>query len=96
MRNENKLGNRLKRIESQVFQIKVLLIVMIAMYILTFYGEFDFVVKVIFWAAVIVGLIYIIMVLIDKIMAKKAANKMNKKFQEMIDKTKTEQQKQDS
>ncbi len=96
MRNENRLGKRLDRIEYQLFQINILLLVLIALCLLGFTGSLYFVLQVLFWIGLIIGSIYLVMAIIRKKMAKKAQERMDKQFQEMIEKAKIEQAKQRS
>lgn len=92
MRNENRLRNRLDKIEYQLFQVNILLLVLIALCLLGFTGLLGFVLVVLFWVGLIIGFIYLVMAIINKRMAKKAQQRMDLKFQEVIDKAKEEQQ----
>ncbi|MBN1975624.1 MAG: hypothetical protein JW787_18465 [Sedimentisphaerales bacterium] len=86
MLRENRLRNRLDRIEHQLFQANISLLVLIAICLLGFTGILGPALVVLFWVGLVIGFIYLVIAIIGKIMAKKAKERMDKKFQEMIDK----------
>jgi len=91
MRNSNRLRDRLNRIERQLFQANMLLLFLIALCLLGFTGLLRSSLVVLFWAGLIIGFIYLVMTIIDNIMTDKAQQRMDEKFQEIIDKAKAEQ-----
>ncbi|MBN1970361.1 MAG: hypothetical protein JW870_13415 [Candidatus Delongbacteria bacterium] len=92
MRNGNRLMDRLDRIEKQLFQANILLLVLIAICLLGFTGLLGFALVVLFWVGLIIGSIYLVMAIIDKIMTNKAQKRMEQKFHEIIEKAKAEKQ----
>ncbi len=91
MQNGNRLRKRLDRIEYQLFQINILLLFLIALCLLGFTGLLGFALAVVFWVGLIIGCIYLLMSIIGNITAKKSQQRMDKKFQEILDKAKAEQ-----
>ncbi len=61
MQNENRLSKRLDRIERQLFQVNILLLVLIAICLLGFTGNLFFVLVVLFWVGLVIGFIYLVM-----------------------------------
>lgn len=77
MRKENRIENRIEKIESQLFQIKILLLILIALCLLGFYGlstvmdAVGDIVKVFFWLLIFVGAVYLVAKLIEKRIMRK-------------------------
>ena len=92
MHSEDRLRNRLERIERQLFQTNILLLILIAICLLGFTGKLGFVLIVIFWIGLIVGFIYLIMAIIDNIASEKAQQRMEQEFRDVIEKAKAEKQ----
>lgn len=102
MREENRIENRNEKIESQLFQIKILLLILIALCLLGFYGlstvmdAVGDIVKVFFWLLILVGVVYLVAKLIEKIVMRKQNEIINEELQKIIDQVESDKEKPES
>ena len=99
MRKENRIENRLEKIESQLFQIKILLLILIALCLLGFYGlstvmdAVGDIVKVFFWLLIFIAAVYLVAMLIEKMTMRKQNKRINEELQKIIDKAESDKEK---
>jgi surface polysaccharide O-acyltransferase-like enzyme len=102
MRKENRIENKNEKIESQLFQIKILLIVLIALCLLGFYGLSTImdvagdIFKVFFWLFIFIVVAYLVALFIEKITMRKHNKKINEELQKVIDKAESDKEKPES
>jgi len=102
MRKENLTENRYKKIESQLSQIKILLIILIALCLLGFYGLSTImdvagsIFRVVFWLLVFVAVVYPVCWLIEKIIMREQNKNINEELQKIIDKAESDKEKPES
>jgi len=99
MRKENRIQNRNEKIESQLFQIKILLLILTALCLLGFFGlstimnEIGDLFKVFFWLFIFMVLVYLLAMFIEKMTMR---NKINKELQKILDKAEPDKEKPES
>jgi len=91
MENDYWFKQRFERIESQLFHLKVMLAILIAMYLLDFYGLLGISITVVFWITVFVIVAYLIIKLVEFVFIAPKKRKADKKLQEIIDKNRVKQ-----
>ena len=104
MKNENWIRNRLEAIESQVYLIKILLLILILICLSAFFGfssimgELGAMFRLPLSIGIIIASIYLLLHLIVYLLSKIPMRKMDpiieKKLQEIVDKAKSEQEQQ--
>jgi len=99
MRKEKQIQNRNEKIESQLLQIKILLLILIALCLLGFFGlsttmnEIGDIFKVLFWLFIFMVLVYLLAMFIEKMTMRKI---INKKLQQVVDKAEPNKEKTES
>ena len=93
MQDDYWFKKRFESLESQVFQVKIMLIVLIAMYLLDYYSLLGFSIKVVFWLAVFLFVVYMIIKFIEFVFIAPKKRKADKKLQEIIDTNRIKQEK---
>ena len=102
MREKNRIENRNEKIESQLFQIKILLLILIALCSLGFYGLSKImdvvgnIVKVFFWLFIFIAAVYLLAMLIEKITVRKQNKIINEELQKIIYKVESDKEKPES
>ena len=98
MRKENQIENRIGKIESQLFQIKILLLILIALCLLGFSGlstvmdVVGSIFKVFFWLFIFIVAVYLLAMFIEKMTMRKHKI-INEELQKIIDKAESDKQK---
>ena len=98
MRKENRIENRNEKIESQLFQIKILLLILIALCLLGFYGLSTImdvagnIFKVFFWLFIFIAVVYPLAMFIEKMTMRKHKI-INEELQKVIDKAESDKEK---
>lgn len=101
MREEKRIENRNEKIESQLFQIKILLLILIALCLLGFYGLSTImdvagnIFKVFFWLFIFIAAVYLLAMFIEKMTMHKKI-KINEELQKIIDKDESDKEKPES
>ena len=95
MRKENQIENRIGKIESQLFQIKILLLILIALCLLGFSGlstvmdVVGSIFKVFFWLFIFIVAVYLLAMFIEKMTMRKHKI-INEELQKIIDKAESD------
>ena len=102
MRKEDRIENRNIKIESQLFQIKILLIILIALCLLGFYGLSTImdvagdIFRIFFWLLIFIAAVYLLAMFIEKITMRKQNKKINEELQKVIDQAESDKEKPES
>jgi hypothetical protein len=91
MEKEDQIENRLEKIESQLFQIKIMLVILIALCLLGFSGVLGDAFTMLLWIGVFIGFVYIIVEVINVVVPPKTKQRIDKKLQKIIDKAESQQ-----
>jgi len=101
MRKENLTENRYRKIESQLSQIRILLISLIVLCLLGFYGPPPIVhvaggiFRVVFWLLVFVAVVYPVCWFIEK-RTMREQNRINEELKKIIDNAESDKEKPES
>lgn len=99
MRKENLTENRYKKIESQLFQIKILLIILITLCLLGFYGLSTIldvaggIFRIVFWLLIFIAVVYLVCWFIEKITMRDQNKNIKEELQKIIDKAESDKEK---
>jgi cell shape-determining protein MreC len=102
MRKENRIENRNEKIESQLFQIKILLLILIALCLSGFYGLSKImdaagnIFIVFICLSVFIAVVYLIAMFIEGITMRENSNKINEELQKILDKAESDKDKPES
>ena len=102
MQKEDQINNKIEKIESQLFQIKILLLILIALCLLGFYGLSTImdvmgkIFNVLFWLFIFIAVVYLIAWFIEKIIMRKENKKINEELQKILDKAESDKEKLES
>ena len=84
MQKENRRKNRLETIESQLFQIKILLVIFMALCLLGFYDISNSVIKILIGIGILIAATFLTIEIVTIYLRKK---RMDQEIKKIIDKT---------
>ena len=93
MQKENRMKNQLEEIESQLFQIKILLLIFMALCLLGFYDILNSVIKILIGIGILIPMTFLIIEIVTIYLRKK---RIDQEIKKIIDKTESEKEGQES